>query len=181
MALPPPAEREQLHTRRYHFEGFRRTDSLWDIEGRIIDTKHYAFENRDRGTVQPGQPLHEMAVRLTLDDDFVVHDIVADTMASPFSICSGVTPNYRNLIGAQIGPGWRKALRQAVGGSDGCTHITEMLGAMGTVAYQTYVSDSDSSNRDGKPRRSSLVNSCHAFAADGPLVKEFWPDQYTGE
>ncbi|WP_026988514.1 DUF2889 domain-containing protein [Fodinicurvata fenggangensis] len=181
MPLPPPVEREPLHTRRYHFEGFQRSDGLWDIEGRIVDTKHYAFDNQHRGSIQPGEPLHEMAVRLTLDDDFVVRDIAADTTASPFAICPGVTPNYRNLIGARVGPGWRKALRQAVGGAGGCTHITEMLGAMGTVAYQTYVSKSDPSNRDGKPRRSNLVNSCHAFSADGPLVKEFWPDQYTGE
>jgi len=32
-----------------------------------------------------------------------------------------------------------------------------------------------------KPRRKPrLIDSCHAFASDGDVVKRYWPDFYTG-
>ena len=57
MPLDPPAERERLHTRRYEFDGYRRADGLWDIEGHMTDTKTYTFKNDYRGEVLAGEPL----------------------------------------------------------------------------------------------------------------------------
>ena len=48
MPLPPPAARTPLHKRRLTIDGFEREDGLYDIEGRIVDTKPYRFKNRDR-------------------------------------------------------------------------------------------------------------------------------------
>jgi len=56
---------------------------------------------------------------------------------SPFEMCPNITPNYKALIGIQMGPGWRKAIRMKVGGVQGCTHLTELLFPMATVAMQT--------------------------------------------
>ncbi len=39
MPLPPVAPREHLHTREIEWRGYRREDELWDIEGRLVDTK----------------------------------------------------------------------------------------------------------------------------------------------
>ena len=49
MPLSQPAERELTHTRVVTCRGFQRSDGLFDIEGRIVDTKPYRFRNRDRG------------------------------------------------------------------------------------------------------------------------------------
>ena len=54
MPLSPPVDREPIHFRKYDFAGFRRADGLWDIEGRMVDTKSYAFENSFRGTIEAG-------------------------------------------------------------------------------------------------------------------------------
>ena len=192
MALSAPAEREAMHARRYDFRGFRRADGLWDIEGRIVDTKDYSFENRDRGEIRPGEPLHDMAVRLTLDDRMTVRDIEAVTEAGPFTICPVIAANYRKLIGKRVGRGWRAALRETMGGTEGCTHITEMLGAMATVAFQTIFPARDSESRtrsadkagarDDKrdDKAALLLNTCHAFASDSPVVRREWPAHYTG-
>ena len=85
MPLSEPAARQPLHNRQYDFRGYRREDGLWDIEGRIVDTKTYAFENQHRGQIEAGTPVHDMQVRLTLDDDFLIRDIEAVTDASPFA------------------------------------------------------------------------------------------------
>ncbi|MCB2002543.1 MAG: DUF2889 domain-containing protein [Rhodoferax sp.] len=66
--LPPPVEREHIHTRRVVSRGYLRADGLWDIEAGIEDTKTYFARNADGRERQPGEPIHHMQVRLTLDD-----------------------------------------------------------------------------------------------------------------
>ena len=183
MPLSAPVERERLHDRRYEFQGFRRTDGLWDIEGRMVDTKTYDFPNHDRGTVHAGTPVHDMLIRLTLDDNFVVRDIEAVTEAAPFAICPAITDSFSVIKGLKLGAGWRRQLKDKLGGVKGCTHHVEMLAAMGTVAYQTMwkrVSREMSEKGSRPARRPGLIDSCHAFASDGPVVHRSWPEFYTG-
>ena len=180
--LSAPVDREQLHTRRYEFGGYRRSDGLWDIEGRMTDTKTYAFQNRHRGEVRAGEALHDMWIRLTIDEDFVVRDVQATTTAGPFAACPSVAPSYKRLVGIKLGRGWRQSVREQFGGVEGCTHLTEMLQAMATVAYQTLypvrAKKAAENPRSGKP---PLIDTCHALRADGEVVKAHWPEHYTGD
>ena len=63
--LPKAAPRDLLHTRRVEVQGYKRHDGNYDIEGTLIDVKSTPFENMDRGLVKPGDPIHEMWIRLT--------------------------------------------------------------------------------------------------------------------
>ena len=183
MPLSAPVERERLHERRYEFQGFRRHDGLWDIEGRMVDTKTYDFPNTARGTIHAGTPLHDMRIRLTLDEHFVVRDVEAVTEAAPFAICPAVTETFTVIKGLKLGAGWRRQLKERLDGVKGCTHHVEMLGAMATVAYQTmwkHVSAEMSEKGSGSHRRPGFIDSCHAFASDGDIVRSKWPEFYTG-
>lgn len=181
MPLSPPAERKALHRRTYDFHGFHREDGLWDIEGRLVDTKTYAFDNSFRGTVEAGEPVHDMWLRVTIDDEFLIHEIEAVTDRGPFQICPDITPNFKKIKGLHISPGWRQRCRKVLGGVEGCTHLVEMLGHMATVAYQTlYPTLSKKKKTPKKGGKPALIDSCHAFAADGPVVREAWPEFYTG-
>jgi hypothetical protein len=183
MPLSEPAERELIHTRTVECNGYRRADGLWDIEGRLVDVKTYTFTNKERGDVLPGEPVHEMWVRLTVDDDLEIKEVEAVTDHSPFAMCKEVGPNFERLVGVTIGPGWRRAVRQRVGGIEGCTHIVELLGPIATTAFQTIFPiksrerELNGTESDGPPR---LLNTCHAFRSDGAKVREFWPDHYDG-
>jgi hypothetical protein len=182
MPLSPAAERERFHTRAYEIAGYRRADGLWDIEARMTDAKTYSFHNEHRGQIRAGEPLHDMWIRLTIDEGLVVRDIEAATDGAPFAVCPAITPNFKRMIGARVGAGWRRAIRQHLAGVEGCTHLAEMLGAMATVAFQTLypvLAKKDAENpRPGKP---ALLDSCHAYRSDGPVVKKAWPEFYTGE
>jgi hypothetical protein len=182
MPLSPPAARDHLHHRRHEFHGYRRDDGLWDVEGRITDVKSYGFANYDRDYVAAGEPLHDMEVRLTLGDDFVVRDIEAVTNAGPFNTCPAIAANYRKLIGKRMGAGWRRSVREAMGGTEGCTHISELLGSMATVAFQTIYPTlaSEGKLKSVPGQRPPLINSCHAFRSDGPVVAREWPAFYDG-
>lgn len=186
MPLPEPHARKHIHTRSVSFAGFEREDGLFDIEGRMTDTKTYAFSNKWRGTIHTGEPLHEMLLRVTVDEDFIIHEVAASTEHSPFPVCPNIAANYRSLKGIRMGAGWRRAVREKVGGVRGCTHITELLFPMATVAVQTIFplqrhrrneADSEVSSDSGKP---FVINTCHAWAEDSPVVKDNAPRFYTG-
>jgi len=180
MSLTPPVEREHFHTRSLETQGYRRRDGLWDIEAHLLDWKSYAFPNEHLGEIGPGEPLHDMWLRLTIDEDLVVRDVEAVTDAGPYGVCPEIAPNFKHMIGAQIGPGWRREIKVRVGGVAGCTHLAETLTAMATVAYQTLypvlIRKQKGGTEAGTP---ALLNSCHAYRSDGEIARGLWPDYAT--
>ncbi len=186
MPLPESAPRKHLHTRTIVCEGFERDDGLVDIEARIVDQKTYAVEEPYRGRREAGMHVHDMQVRLTLDRAMTVKAIAVATNDAPYDICPGAVPGYQRLVGARVGAGWRKAVTEAVGRTKGCTHITELLMPMATVAFQTMGSwpkggkvatEAQPSEAREKPY---FVDGCHAWASDGPVVKRLFPLHYRG-
>lgn len=188
MPLSAPAPREHLHTRTVECRGYRREDGLWEVEGHLRDTKTYDFENRQRGRVAAGEAVHDMWLRLTYDDDMVIHEVEAATDDSPFATCPGITPVYAKLKGVKIAPGFTMRVRDMFGGVAGCTHLTELLGPVATTAFQTMAirrearKDANQTEDKPKPPRKPprILDTCHALASDGPVVQQIWPEFYTG-
>jgi len=181
MPLSPPAEREPIHHRRIDCRGYRRADGLWDLEGHLTDTKSYAFHNASRGEVGPGEPVHDMWVRLTIDDDLLIHAAEAATDASPYpETCPQVTPDFAALAGKRIGPGWKAVVREQFGGIQGCTHLSEILGRLGTVAFQTIFPLKERRAARPSDRPPRILNTCHALDTRSPVVRRHWPQWYTG-
>jgi hypothetical protein len=177
MPLSKPAPRKPIHTRQVVCKGYEREDGLWDIEGHLVDTKAVPHARRHGGTPRkPGEPVHEMWLRLTIDLDMVVHDAEAVTDTGPHPTCGDITVNFKRLIGLQIGPGWRKEIRARVGGVEGCTHIVEMLGPLGTTAFQATGRAREERNA-GKPitKKPYQIGSCHIYKEDSPAVMQRWP------
>jgi len=178
MPLSEPADREPIHERRVTCRGYRRSDGLWDIEGHIVDVKTYDFESADRGTLRAGDPVHEMRMRITVDDEFLVHDAEADTEHAPYAICPAAAPPMNRIKGLRIGPGWHREINRRVGGALGCTHLRELLGPMATTAFQTIVPIKARQNQGAAGKQASLIGSCYAYAPDSPVVRRLWPEQY---
>ncbi|MGE0713960.1 MAG: DUF2889 domain-containing protein [Alphaproteobacteria bacterium] len=180
MPLSAPAPRAHIHTRRVECRGYRRDDGMWDIEGHLVDTKTYPFESSTRGELRPGEAIHDMWVRLTIDDELTVRAVEAVTDESPFDICPAITPNFQRLVGLSIKSGWTQQVRNLLSGVEGCTHLVELLGPVATTAYQTIIPWLSRERRlAGAPRRRpGHLDSCHALALDGPVVREQWPEFY---
>jgi hypothetical protein len=186
MALSEPVERQLLHTRRVDCRGYRRADGLFDVEATIEDSKTYAFENHWRGTVVPGDPVHLMRLRLTVDEHMTIRAAEAETLKSPYAICGDAAPGVAALVGLRIGPGWMRQVKARYGGAKGCTHILELLYPVATTAYQTIFpwkererrlagEDEATAIRQGPP-----LDSCWAFSTGRDVVRRLWPEKYTG-
>lgn len=178
--LPPPAPRRPLHTRQVTCTGFLRDDGLWDIEGVLLDTKSYTYDDRERGMLAPGRPMHHMAARLTVDNDLVVREAVADMPGLPFEYCAGSTLGFSALPGATLGAGWRGAVDKAIGGTRGCTHMRELLYAMATAAFQTISAYREQHMPElGPPRGKDgapfFMDKCHSWSRDSPVVARYFP------
>ena len=190
MPLSPTAPRQHIHTRSIECRGYLRTDGLWDVEGHLTDVKSYGFANEFRGELPPGTPVHDMWLRITVDDRLVIHAVEAVTEASPYALCPQVTANFQRLVGLRIYPGFQKQVRDRLGGTQGCTHLVDLLGPVATTAYQTvfpYRAQHAQRQREateqpaGKARRKPrLIDSCYAFASDCEVVKRYWPEFYSG-
>jgi hypothetical protein len=190
MPLSPPASRELFHTRHIECRGFLREDGLWDIEGHMTDRKTYSFHNQDRGELTAGTPIHDMWVRITIDDDMVIQAIEAVTDASPYRLCPDITPNFQRLVGLAVRPGFIPKVKQLLGGVEGCTHLVELMGPIGTTAFQTVASSRNPKRRkEEKPagdaaqpkKRPRLLDTCHAFATSSEVVKRIWPEFYSAK
>jgi len=180
MPLTEPVPRNLIHERSIVCRGFHRDDGLWDIEGHLVDTKTYPFANRHRGEIRAGEPIHEMWLRLTIDEDLLVHAAEAATEHAPYAVCPRITPNFEQLAGLRIGPGWTRAVRQRFGGVTGCTHLVELLGPIATTAYQALAGQREKRPSDKPAKRPFFLDTCHALAADGEVVRSHWPQFYTG-
>lgn len=199
MPLSPPEAREPLHKRAIEINGYRRTDGLYDIEAQLTDTKSFGFANHDRGYIEAGEPLHGMWLRLTVDEKMHIVGCEAVSDHTPYHACPAAAPNFSRLVGLQIKAGFLREVNHRVGGPVGCTHLRELLQQMATTAFQTInparvrremqaegampkpgsdkVDARITEKMGGAPR---MLNSCLAYAADGPLVQRRWPDHYTG-
>lgn len=185
MHLPDPASRRPIHTRQTVFDGFLRDDGLWDIEARLSDTKAYAFESSGRGTVAPGTPIHGMAVRLTINAQMAIVAVATNMAHTPYPECGQAAPPLQGLVGLTLGRGWRRAIDQVLGGTQGCTHLRELLFNMATAAYQTvwpWVEHQRraESLRTGQPPapRSEPpphLGTCMTWAFDSPVTQRVEP------
>ncbi len=184
MPLPTPTNRAQQHTRRVTCEGYKREDGLWDIEGHLLDTKNIPIElkERENGILPAGEPVHSMSIRLTIDLDMNIRDVAASMDHTPFSGCPSIADRYKLLIGTRIAPGFTKLTKDLFSGVSGCTHLLELLGPVATTAFQATHYEREAregwTQGDQKP---PMLDMCHTMAADGAVVRDYWPHFYQGE
>jgi hypothetical protein len=180
LPLPPPVPRDELHLRRVEIRGYRRHDGLYDMEARITDTKTDDLQLSEK-TVPAGERIHDMWLRLTVDEALTVHDVMAATDASPFAMCPQATGALAAIKGLRIGPGWTSALKERLQRADNCTHLVELLAPLATTAFQTLAplrnSQPDRLDKNGRPLK---MNSCYAYASKREVALRRWPQHYDG-
>jgi Protein of unknown function (DUF2889) len=180
--LSPPAARALLHTRQITCAGYQRDDGLWEVEGRLSDLRNYqtATVSANHFKRMPGEPLHLMSLRLTIDSNFVIVNAEAVTHAAPYPECPQINDSYRQLVGLTIQAGFIQAVKTRFRGSLGCTHLTDLLGPLATTALQT-MRPKMATERilRGEPPpdegpRPAMLDSCHALRCGGEAAVVRW-------
>jgi hypothetical protein len=200
MPLSQPAAREHIHTRAIEINGYRRNDGHYDIEAHLTDIKSFGQTNHDRGYIEAGEPVHDMWLRLTVDETMHIQAVEAISDKTPYAMCPAAAPNFARLAGMRIKAGFLREATHAVGGTAGCTHLRELLQQMATTAFQTINpararremqtegAAAEQRGSDAFDKRitekwgggNKILNTCLAYDEKGPLVKRRWPHLYSG-
>lgn len=178
--LPPTSRRALTHTRTIQVDAFIRDDGLWELDAHITDIKASDLELA-RGILPAGEAVHDLWLRLTLDNLYTVVEVAVHSEAMPYpGHCNTVAPVYNQLVGLNLLKGFRYMLKERVGGALACTHLTELAQILPTVALQAFSGETSIgstaptrlSTGDKKPFQ---VGSCYALRSDGAVVAQFYP------
>lgn len=94
MPLPVTEDREHIHTRTIAINAYRRGDGQMDVEGRITDVKPFDHRMMD-GFRKKGDPVHDLSIRITLDDEMNVTDAVASMDQAPTAFARALRQTSR--------------------------------------------------------------------------------------
>lgn len=181
-STPPTfSSRRLLHTREIVCRGYLRDDGMLDVEGSMRDLSAAGSDLYFK-KLAAGDALHAMRITMTVDSELVIRHLRVHTDAAPTPFCPESNPGYQALEGLAIGPGFTRKARAVVGGTKGCTHLTELLGPLATTAMQTLFALRRESGglrathaKPGKLAKPSLADTCQAYRAEGEAIKIIWP------
>jgi hypothetical protein len=180
MALPTAAPERQLkHRRSIDVQIYARGNGLWEVDARLTDVRPEATR-RLQGTLPAGVPIHEMLVRLVVDEQFNVVEAGAQTLEMPYpGHCEDYGDIYERLVGLNLLRGFRHAVRERLGGKRACTHITELTQVLPTAVVQAFANNVRTLRvDDSSDERPFQIDGCHALRADGEVVRMYHPRWY---
>jgi hypothetical protein len=198
MSLSPPVPRQLRHSRAIRADAYERADGLWDIEACLTDVK--PRDTALASGVRPkGLPIHELWLRITIDRKLNVVDAEASSAWVPYpGLCEAANPAYRALIGLNLFHNFRRDAARLLGGTAGCTHLTELCAVLPSAAIQAFAGDvwsttsgtpgeaeqeGDGAGQQQIPAHSNdkppfQLGRCHTLRFDGEAVQQFYPRWY---
>lgn len=148
------------------------------VEGRLTDQRH---RPRKGESFQGAFLVHDMVARLVVKGpEMRIQAVEAEMLHHPREGCTEVLPWMQKLEGVRITRGFTQKVKELVGNSKGCAHLTSLIITLGPAAVQGYwaaygVDRKELSPED--PRIRMVVNTCHLWREGGPLLqslKEGW-------
>jgi len=171
-----------LHTRQITCDVYERSDGGYEVEASMVDRKPRAAVLPFR-TVEAGENFHDMRLTMRVSTDFVIEHVEARSVAAPTPYCQDINPAYAALAGLRLAPGFKERVRSIVGGVNGCTHLSDLLGPLATTVMQASfgrmqteerLRETAKLTRMSKPR---VIDTCHAYRADGEVARVVWPPE----
>ncbi len=184
-SIEPKYKRTPVHTRHITCVGYLREDGLWDVDGRLTDTKPYTLAMPERGIIPPGEYIHDMTLRISFDRDMVIREVSAHMEMTPWGACPEIEAAYQKLVGMRIEHGFSLRVKGIFRGIAGCSHLTELIAPIATTAFQAVWSPRPMGEEYTELQQSlnesestSPIGGCHALKKHGSVVKIFYPDLY---
>ena len=163
--------KELVHHREISIKTYDLGDHYILVEGGLIDHRH---RPRPDESPEASKLVHHMTVRLKIKGpEMLVEYAEAAMPHHPREECPVVLPWIGNLEGLRITPGFSMKVKEVIGGTKGCAHITSLVIAMGPSAVQGYWSAYGVERKRVSLREQAVrnvINTCYLWREDGPLV-----------
>lgn len=169
--------KELVHNREISIRTYDLGDHCILIEGGLTD---HRYRPRPDEVLERGKVVHEMVARLKVrGPGMVIEEAVAEMPHHPREQCPVVLPWIGNLQGLRIATGFSMKVKDIIGGTKGCAHLTSLVIAMGPSAVQGYwaaygVEKAKMSLCEEAVRK--VINTCYVWREDGPIVRGLQED-----
>jgi Protein of unknown function (DUF2889) len=180
MPLSTPAPRGDAHHRTIDMKAYAREDGLFDVEAHLVDRKPFEFLRRGNPVPVPaGDAIHDLWVRMTVDQNFTVRAIEAASDVTPHRVCKEAEATLQVMVGERIASGWSSKVKERLRGARSCTHLMEILIPLATTAFQgiTGMDPKRPLAMDDKTA-AAKIDSCYAYGRHSELVMRLWPRHY---
>lgn len=164
--------RELVHGRDIRIRTYDLGHGKIVVEGRLTDQRH---RPRKGETFQGAFLVHDMVARLVVKGpEMRIQAVEAEMPHYPREGCTEVLGWMRKLEGVKITRGFTQKVKELVGNSKGCAHLTSLVITLGPAAVQGYWAAYGVDRREltpDDPRIQMVVNTCHLWREGGPLLQ----------
>lgn len=146
----------------------------------MVDAKPYPHTDFARGHREAGEPVHDIVLRIAVDDERTIREIEVRMNAVPFGTCAETAPLLDALIGEKVAAGWRERLRAKISRTQSCTHTIELFGPAITTLFQMlamgkHPEGADVREEQSKGPRPFFLGGCHSWRLDGENARRYFP------
>ena len=152
-----------------------RPDRLWEVEAVLTDVK-----TRDapmsHGVREAGTPIHRLRLRLVINAGLDIIRAGSQSEWTPYPAhCPEHGDAYAALEGLNLARGFRRAVAERLGGTRGCTHLTELAQVLPTAVIQGMVGQTIDPRGTTSTEQPFQLDRCHALRTDGEVVRLHYP------
>ncbi len=167
----------RIHTRDIQLATYPHTGSRVIVHGVLKDERYIRIFDVTGAVIEPGI-IHHMDVKLLIKPDpLMIEDAEAKMIQVPMTECTTTLDTIEKLKGLEIKSGFSKNIRDIMGGKKGCTHLCQLVIAMGQEIVHGWLTQKRKDNSsmpkdlDNFSEKNFLIDSCRLWTRQGPKMK----------
>jgi len=172
------AKGKKIHSRNIEISTYNYDGQRIIVEGFLKDDRFHESYSVT-GEKFPKGVIHHMAIRLLVNcSSLLIEDVDVEMISVPREACRETADCLAQIKGLTISKGFTLKIKKIAGGTNGCTHLVELLQAMAPAIIQGYAAHRSQqpapfNSEQAKALLHFLTNTCYAWREDGPLVEMY--------
>jgi hypothetical protein len=168
----------KIHTRDISLATYPYKDHRVIVHGILKDKRHIKIFDITGDVLKPGI-VHHLDIKLLIKPDpLTIEDAQAQMIKVPMPECPKTLDTIEKLKGLEIRSGFSKNIRNIMGGKKGCTHLCNLIIAMGQEIVHGWLTHK---RKDKSPLpkdmnsfadKKFLIDSCRMWTSKGPKIKK---------
>ena len=174
-------EKPHFFSRNISLNAFEKGPDRFVLRGTLTDQRLLPYRQYLSGEMHEPGVIHDMEVEMEISiPDLRIISALAHMPAVPNEDCVKIRDSIEKIVGLSINRGFTRKVRDLLGESRGCLHLTNLVLTMGSAAAQALWAYFSSRKEHERTRRfrdldaDLLVNSCWLWRPEGPYAAKLF-------
>ncbi len=177
MSVLNSSKGRKIHTRNIEISTYESGAENIIVEGRLKEDRLIPFY-LNSGEKHPPETVHNMVIQMLIESSsLTIQKVEVEMPEIPHKECIQTSNSLQKLTGMCIAPGFTSKVKKALGGINGCLHLTTLVLAMAPAIIQGYwvYRNKEKLDHEISPEilNDYLIDTCWVWRKDGPLAGEF--------